>query len=117
MAEAPRQGIGRELVRRILERLDGLYMVDLLCEPDLVPFYAALGMNRATAMARPSLRGPSGSVTAKPGRIRHISRQFHPQPTGGPVARSRRRRAFGSCTRGGSLREDLAAMTAQVIVD
>jgi ribosomal protein S18 acetylase RimI-like enzyme len=44
------QGIGHELARRILKRLDGLYMVDLLCDPDLQPFYEALGMRRATGM-------------------------------------------------------------------
>src|SRR5947209_1680422 len=37
------RGIGSELVRRLLDRLDGLYMVDLICDPDLQPFYARLG--------------------------------------------------------------------------
>lgn len=44
------RGIGRELVRRMLERLGDLYMVDLVCDPDLQPFYEALGMRRATGM-------------------------------------------------------------------
>ena len=44
------RGIGRELVDRMLERLRGLYMVDLLCDPQLQPFYAALGMKPATGM-------------------------------------------------------------------
>jgi len=44
------RGIGREMVRRMLEQLEGLYMVDLLCDTDLQPFYETLGMRRATGM-------------------------------------------------------------------
>ncbi len=44
------QGIGRELVRRMLEKLREFYMVDLMCNPELQGFYAQLGMRRATGM-------------------------------------------------------------------
>jgi GNAT superfamily N-acetyltransferase len=44
------QGIGQELVRRILARLRALYMVDLMCDPPLQPFYEKLGMRRASGM-------------------------------------------------------------------
>ncbi len=44
------QGIGRELVRRILERLSKMRMVDLVCDPELQPFYEALGMRPYDAM-------------------------------------------------------------------
>jgi ribosomal protein S18 acetylase RimI-like enzyme len=44
------QGIGRELMRRMLERLGDFYMVDLLCDPELQPFYARLGMSPAAGM-------------------------------------------------------------------
>ncbi len=44
------QGIGTQLMRRIVARLDRLYMVDLLCDPELQPFYARLGMRPATGM-------------------------------------------------------------------
>jgi ribosomal protein S18 acetylase RimI-like enzyme len=44
------QGIGSELVRRMLDRLKDLYMVDLLCDSDLQAFYASLGMLPATGM-------------------------------------------------------------------
>jgi ribosomal protein S18 acetylase RimI-like enzyme len=37
------QGIGTELVRRLLAQLDEFYMVDLCCDADLEPFYRALG--------------------------------------------------------------------------
>ena len=44
------QGVGKELVRRMLERLSDLYAVDLLCDPELQPFYAGLGMRQAFGM-------------------------------------------------------------------
>lgn len=44
------QGIGSELVRRLLERLGDRYMVDLVCDEDLVPFYERFGMARYGAM-------------------------------------------------------------------
>lgn len=44
------QGIGRELVQRMLRELGGLYMVDLICDEDLRPFYEKLGMTPARAM-------------------------------------------------------------------
>ena len=43
------RGIGTELVRRVLARLDGLYMVDLACDEELVPFYESLGLMRVGA--------------------------------------------------------------------
>ena len=46
------RGIGKELVRRMLERLDDLYMVDLLCHPSLQGFYQSLGMEPAVGMIR-----------------------------------------------------------------
>lgn len=45
------RGIGTELVRRLLATLDGLYMVDLLSDPELQPFYAQFGFQPATGMA------------------------------------------------------------------
>ena len=44
------QGIGQELMRRMLATLRDLYMVDLLCDPELQPFYQQLGMSPATGM-------------------------------------------------------------------
>ncbi len=45
------RGIGTELMRRLLDRLIDFYAVDLLCDPDVQPFYERLGMQRATGMA------------------------------------------------------------------
>jgi ribosomal protein S18 acetylase RimI-like enzyme len=44
LPEYRKQGIGRELVRRLLEQLKDFYMVDLICDEDLRPFYEKLGM-------------------------------------------------------------------------
>lgn len=44
------QGIGTELVRRLLHKLSGLHMVDVMCDPDVQPFCARLGMLSSTGM-------------------------------------------------------------------
>ena len=44
------RGIGSELVRRMLERLRHIYMIDLICDTDVQPFYAGLGMQPYTGM-------------------------------------------------------------------
>jgi len=45
------QGIGTELVRRLLAELDDLYSIDLVCDEELRPFYARFGMQPLPAMA------------------------------------------------------------------
>lgn len=44
------QGIGSELTRRMLAQLAHLYMVDLICDPAVQPFYQRLGMLPYTGM-------------------------------------------------------------------
>jgi ribosomal protein S18 acetylase RimI-like enzyme len=44
------RGIGTELVERLLAELDDFYAVDLMCDPELQPFYERFGMERATGM-------------------------------------------------------------------
>ncbi|MFN7973711.1 MAG: GNAT family N-acetyltransferase [Acidobacteriota bacterium] len=55
------KGIGRELLRRMLAKLDELYMVDLLCDPDMAPFYEKLGLQRFSAMGRRRYERQRGS--------------------------------------------------------
>ncbi len=43
-------GIGSELVQRLLARLQDIYAIDLLCDPDVQPFYARLGMRPSGGM-------------------------------------------------------------------
>lgn len=42
-AEHQRRGVGSELVRRIEERLGGMYSIDIVCDPDVKSFYSRLG--------------------------------------------------------------------------
>ena len=44
------RGVGGELVRQILARLDPIYMVDLICDPEVQPFYEALGLTKYSGM-------------------------------------------------------------------
>src|SRR5215204_6117647 len=44
-------GIGTELMRRLLDELRSLYMVDLVCDPELEGFYRRFGMVALTGMA------------------------------------------------------------------
>jgi len=49
------QGIGQELFRRMLDKLSGMYMVDLICDKELQSFYARFGMKPTNGM---SIRKP-----------------------------------------------------------
>jgi GNAT superfamily N-acetyltransferase len=52
------RGIGSALLARMLERLGHLPNVDLLCDPELAPFYARFGMRPLGGMAlRRSMAG------------------------------------------------------------
>lgn len=46
------RGIGTLLARAMLERLDNYYMVDVVCDGDVLPFYERLGLERWTAAIR-----------------------------------------------------------------
>jgi ribosomal protein S18 acetylase RimI-like enzyme len=50
LSEYQGRGIGSELVRQMLEKLSGLYIVDLVCDPELQGFYVRFGMKPYTAM-------------------------------------------------------------------
>jgi predicted N-acetyltransferase YhbS len=52
------QGIGSELVRRVLSHFDQAYMIDAVCDAELAPFYERLGMVRLTGMAYRNRRAP-----------------------------------------------------------
>jgi len=58
-----RQGIGQALMERMHERLGHLPNVDLLCDPDVMPFYERFGMQHADGMV---MRRPmSEAITGK----------------------------------------------------
>lgn len=47
-ADYRHRGIGTALVTRMLSQLSGLYMVDLICDPELHPFYSRIGFDQAS---------------------------------------------------------------------
>ncbi|HEV3363125.1 MAG TPA: GNAT family N-acetyltransferase [Acidimicrobiia bacterium] len=46
------KGVGAELVRRLLIQLENLYMVDVICDPELIPFYERFGMVPLAGLGR-----------------------------------------------------------------
>jgi ribosomal protein S18 acetylase RimI-like enzyme len=50
LADYQGRGIGTQLVRRMLARLSHLYMIDLVCDLALQPFYERLGMRPVVGM-------------------------------------------------------------------
>ena len=55
------QGIGSELMRRMLARLRELYMIDLVCDPPLQPFYERFGMRAVLGMVLRNYDRQSGA--------------------------------------------------------
>jgi ribosomal protein S18 acetylase RimI-like enzyme len=55
------QGIGTELVKRILHSLSHLYSIDLMCDADVQPFYERVGMHRYTGMILRYYENQSGA--------------------------------------------------------
>jgi len=55
------KGIGKELVNRMLKELDDIYMIDLCCDDDLVPYYDKLGMRQTNGMVLRNYNRQSGS--------------------------------------------------------
>ena len=56
------RGIGGEMVRRMLAQLDGFYMVDVTCDPELEPFYARFGLKPGFGMMRRDYERQSGAT-------------------------------------------------------
>ena len=50
LPEYKNKGIGKELVKRMLKELEDIYMVDLCCDDDLVPYYEKFGMFKSNGM-------------------------------------------------------------------
>ena len=61
LPEYKNKGIGKELVNRILKELDEIYMIDLCCDDDLIPFYDKLGMTKTNGMVLRNYKMQSGN--------------------------------------------------------
>lgn len=55
------RGISRALVERMLERLKDLYMIDLVCDPDVEEFYARIGFQKIAGMSIRNHENQSGA--------------------------------------------------------
>lgn len=55
------RGIGSGLVQRMLTALKDIYMVDLICDADLQPFYGRFGMRPYTGMIHRNYDRQSGA--------------------------------------------------------
>jgi ribosomal protein S18 acetylase RimI-like enzyme len=54
-------GIGKELVNQMLKELDDIYMIDLCCDDDLVPYYDKVGMIKTNGMIMRNYSMQSGN--------------------------------------------------------
>ncbi|UNK17844.1 GNAT family N-acetyltransferase [Paenibacillus sp. N3/727] len=61
LPEYKNKGIGKELVNRMLKELDDIYMIDLCCDDDLVPYYDKFGMTKTNGMILRNYKMQSGS--------------------------------------------------------
>jgi ribosomal protein S18 acetylase RimI-like enzyme len=61
LPEYQMQGIGDELVQRMLKLLDNLYMIDLTCDRRLQKFYERFGLKPYTSMISRNFAHQSGS--------------------------------------------------------
>lgn len=60
------QGIGSELLRRMLAQLASLYSIDLVCDPDLIPFYENFGLRPYQAMILRHYENQQGAIGPRP---------------------------------------------------
>jgi ribosomal protein S18 acetylase RimI-like enzyme len=61
LPESQGQGIGSQIMRRLMAELDHLYMVDVMCDDEVVPFYERLGLQRAGGLIRRNYSRQSGA--------------------------------------------------------
>lgn len=61
LPEYKNKGIGNELVKRMLKELDKIYMIDLCCDEDLIPYYKKFGMIQGNAMLLRNYQMQSGN--------------------------------------------------------
>ncbi|WP_312506695.1 GNAT family N-acetyltransferase [Lysinibacillus sp.] len=54
------RGIGKELIKRMLDELSNIYMIDLCCDDDLIPLYEKFGMIRSNGMLMRNYKMQSG---------------------------------------------------------
>lgn len=61
LPEFQKRGIGRELVERMLETLDAMYAIDVVCDPAVEDFYRSLDFQKYGSMIKRNYKHQSGS--------------------------------------------------------
>ncbi len=56
-----KQGIGKQLMLLLIEKLQNLYMIDLICDNELLPFYESIGLKPATGAIMRIYQNQSGT--------------------------------------------------------
>jgi GNAT superfamily N-acetyltransferase len=54
------KGIGQGLVTRMMEELKGIYMIDICCDEDVIPFYEKNGFRRGHSVIKRNYDRQSG---------------------------------------------------------
>ncbi len=62
LPEYQAQGIGQHLVKKMLEQLEDIYMVDLCCDEHLIPYYVKFGMFQSTGMVKRNYKMQAGNL-------------------------------------------------------
>jgi ribosomal protein S18 acetylase RimI-like enzyme len=76
-----RNGIGRNLVRRILARMSDLYMIDVACDPELQAFYESLGFTRSVGASLRRYERQAGTPrSVDPRSARRVAQQDSTSP-------------------------------------
>jgi len=54
------RGVGKTLVKKMIDQLNGLYMIDLVCDKKIAGFYGEAGFSSAHAMIKRDYANQSG---------------------------------------------------------
>jgi len=63
------QGVGSRLVQMLLADIGPLYMVDVMCDEDVLPFYESLGFRRANGAVRRHFTRRNAQVSGLPAQM------------------------------------------------
>lgn len=62
LPEYQAQSIGKKLISKMKEELSHLYMIDLLCDEELLPYYEKQGMTKATGALIRNYKNQNGTT-------------------------------------------------------
>jgi ribosomal protein S18 acetylase RimI-like enzyme len=74
--EYQRQGLGTQLLKKMLSCLDDLYMIDLICDPNIKAFYERFGLRESLGMSIRNYEHQRGRDTINASRPL-ITRKIH----------------------------------------